>query len=233
MTVAALIVLVLLVGLGNWQMRRLAWKLTLIEQVDERAGRTPIPLEEALTRGTPDQINYMPVVVSGSFDHAREVHVFGRNLDGYVGYFIYTPLEREGRFVVIVNRGFVPQNRKDPSTRASGQTAGQVELTGLVRTSSPRRGFQPVENRQTNEWYARDLGAMADHMGETRFAPVFVEAQAGQTPGGIPQGGQTLIVFRNRHLGYALTWYGLAVTLLGVYIAVHVKSGRIAYRRNR
>jgi len=235
MTLATLVALAILISLGNWQMDRLGWKEALIARVDARVELAPVPLEQALVRATPEEIVYVPVTVTGTFDHAREIHLFGQNLDGHVGYFIFTPLIRETLPTVLVNRGFVPQAQKNPATRVEGQVEGQVTVTGLARASTTRTRFQPHNSPATNEWYSRDLDAMATHLGEARLVPVYVEA--GPAPesglGRLPQRGQTRITFRNSHLGYALTWYGLAVTLLGVYIAVHISAGRIGLRRSK
>lgn len=232
MTAAMLIAFAILVVLGNWQMQRLAWKEDLIAQVAERTDREPMPLETVLARGAPGDVRYTPVTVSGQFDHAGEVHLFGRDLDGRPGYYIYTPLRRDGLPPVIVNRGFVPQVLKAPASRPDGQVAGEVQVTGLVRLSRDPGPFQPPNEPGANQWYVANLAEMAAEMGLVDVAPVFVDADAAPNPGGWPLGGQTPIHFSNRHLGYALTWYGLAVVMLGVYIAVHISSGRLAIKRS-
>ena len=58
-------------------------------------------------------------------------------------------------------------------------------------------------------WYARDLAGMAaaDHI--TLSQAVLVEADSSPNPGGLPKGGQTVVSFRNEHLSYAVTWFGL------------------------
>jgi len=233
MTIAALVALIILVGLGNWQMQRLAWKEALIAQVTARVELPPAPLAEVLSQGTPDEITYRPVTVSGVFDHGREIHLFGQNLDGFAGYFIYTPLMRANEPTVIVNRGFVPTPLKDPAARLVGQIEGRVTLTGLVRAPRAGNAFQPQNDADRNEWFRANLNEMASHLGEAIAAPVFVDAGPTPNPGGWPQGGQTRINFRNSHLGYALTWYGLAVTLLGVHIAVHIGAARIGFKRRK
>jgi surfeit locus 1 family protein len=57
---------------------------------------------------------------------------------------------------------------------------------------------------------------MALAKGLTRVAPFIVDADATANPGGWPKGGQTRLAIPNDHLTYALTWFGLALTLLGV-----------------
>ncbi len=232
MTVASILALIVLVALGNWQMRRLAWKEDLIAQVEARSQLPPVPLDEALSGAAPEDIAYTPVEVHGEFSHASEIHVFGQDLNGVPGYFVYTLLTREGRAAVIVNRGFVPMPLKDPATRPEGQVSGAVIVTGLVRTSRAPAPFQPANRPEANEWFVANLDEMAAHLDEPSVAPVFVDAGPAPNPGGWPLGGQTRVSFRNPHLAYALTWYGLAGALLAVYIAVHIGAGRLGLRRS-
>ncbi len=232
MTVATLAALLILVSLGNWQMRRLAWKEDLIASVEARVDQPPIGLHAALVASDEGDISYTPVTVTGIFYHEREVQVFGQNLDGVPGYFIYTPLTPRNLPTVIVNRGFVPQELKDPAMRPEGQMEAVAVVTGLARSSREAGPFQPANDPASGAWYVANLNEMAAAMDRTNVAPFFVDADASPNPGGWPLGGQTIIAFRNSHLGYALTWYGLALTLLGVYVAVHIGAGRLALRRS-
>ena len=62
------------------------------------------------------------------------------------------------------------------------------------------------------------LYAKAMSLPPAQVAPYIVDANFDPAlPGGLPQGGETVVNFPNSHLGYAITWYGLAVALLGVY----------------
>ena len=228
LTLFTLLGLWMLITLGNWQVQRLEWKQGLIATVEARIHLAPVPLEQALANGTVEEIAYTPVTLQGRYDHSRELHLFGRNDQGRVGYYIYTPLLRAGASSVIVNRGFVPERQMDLALRQAGQIEGMVTVTGLARGPSARGNFQPENNPATNEWYFRDLAAMAATMGEANVAPVFVDQELWDIPGGLPQGGQTRIHFPNDHLSYALTWYGLAIILIGVYIAFHISNGRLA-----
>jgi len=232
MTVAMLIAMALLVLLGNWQMRRLAWKEALIAEVNERVDLSPVPLDEALRQSAPTEIEYTHVTVRGHFDHAREVQVFGQDLEGVPGYFIYTPLVREDGPAVIINRGFVPEALKDPAARPEGQVSGEVTVDGLVRLTRTANIFQPANVPASGDWFVASLDEMAGYMDEGAVAPVFIDAGPAPNPGVWPRGGETRITFRNPHLGYALTWYGLAAALLAVYIAVHIGAGRLALRRS-
>ena len=103
-------------------------------------------------------------------------------------------------------------------------------MTGVWRTPDAPGSFTPAPDIARRTWYARDLAgiAAAEHL--RLAAPVVVEADATPNPGGFPKGGQTVVAFRNQHLSYAVTWFGLAACLLGVWLAYHISRGRIAFK---
>src|SRR5262249_52869805 len=76
-----------------------------------------------------------------------------------------------------------------------------------------------------------DLGAIAKADVIALTAPMIVEADDTPNAGGWPRGGQTVVRFRNEHLQYAITWFGLALVLMVVYVAYHVSHGRLDLRR--
>ncbi len=217
---ALLLTLAVLVALGTWQMQRLAWKEQLLAEIAERRTEAPVtlPALEAMKASGGD-IEYRPVTLSGTFDHARERH-FLATWNGQSGYHVYTPLRlADGRFV-LVNRGFVPYERKDAQSRPEGQVAGERTITGLARDRLSEKPSSLVPDNDTakNVFYWKDLDAMAASAGiapEARLG-FFVDADPTPNPGGLPIGGVTQFDLPNNHLQYALTWYGLAVALVGV-----------------
>lgn len=216
-----------LVGLGTWQLERLRWKEGVIAAVAARADAPAGPLPDPATWDRLDREHdeYRHVRLSGTFDHAREALVYtvrGESEPGLKGqgFYVITPLMRPDGPPVLVNRGFVPQDRRDPATRAEGQVAGEVEVLGLLRLPEEASWFVPANDPARNAFYRRDPGEIAAARGLSGAAPFIVDADAAPNPGGLPQGGVTRRSFPNRHLEYALTWYGLAATLVGVCIAV-------------
>ncbi len=141
-----------------------------------------------------------------------------------------TPLQRGDGTLVLVNRGFVPSERRDASTRQSGNPDGQVEITGLLRMTEPKGGFLRNNVPQHNRWYSRDVAAIAAARGLDDVAPFFVDADAGSQTTGGPIGGLTVISFPNNHLIYALTWFALAFMLAG---KLFVTFGGGLFRRKR
>lgn len=212
--------LVLLVSLGNWQVRRLHWKENLLADIAARRAEKPVTVAkigEILASG--GDINYRPVTVTGTFDNAREQDFFA-TFNGRTGYYIYTPMALADGETVFVNRGFVPFEKKEPDTRKAGQIEGEVTVTGLARSRLQRKPswFVPDNEPAKNIYYWKDIDAMTARAGldKSKVLQFFIDADDKPNPGGLPIGGVTQIDFPNNHLQYAITWYGLAVALSGV-----------------
>jgi len=230
LTAAMLAALAVLVGLGLWQLQRLHWKQGLLAQIEARTKGPPITLEDAvaLAREGRDP-NYYRVRVDGRFHHAKERYRYAVS-DGRVGWHIITPLETEDGDMVLVDRGFVPDELKDPSSRALGQVDKLVTVTGIVRSPEIQGPFIPDNEPEANRWFWRDLAGMARSAlpaGAIQVAPFFLDADKSEVPGGWPEGGQTRLETTNNHLQYAITWFLLGACLLIVY-GLYVRS---LYRR--
>ncbi len=223
LSVLALIVLILL---GTWQMQRLAWKENLIATASERANRPARPLHRSDTWPELDltQHEYRLFHASGRFRHQDEVQVYtvlsdAKGTYSGAGYWILTPFELENGGIVIVNRGFVPLEKKSPSTRGEGQTEGMLRITGLLRQPEQPNYFTPKNDANKNAWYSRSPAEIAQAFNLKDVAPFILDATGEYRPGMLPQPNETKLTFTNNHLGYALTWYGLACTLIGVFAA--------------
>ena len=218
-TVIAIPVFVTLLGLGTWQVFRLAEKEAVNTFRSERAAAPPADLA-----GNPAELaalEFRRLRVRGVFDHARELYVYGRSQRGNDGYYILTPLMREGAPPVLVNRGWVPRDRKDPVRRAESQPAGPVEVVGYLRRASRRGWLMPDNDVAGNHWFWFDLPAMSRAAGLPETAAFYLEADATPNPGNFPVGGQTQIQLPSNHLQYAITWYSLAVAFVVIYVVWH------------
>ncbi len=228
-TVATAAMFALLVGLGVWQLQRLDWKLALIAKIDERmsAPAADAPPEASWPALDVAALEYRHLRLTGTFRHDSEFHYFTQADRGTPGYDIITPLLLSSGGIVLVDRGFVPEERKDQATREAGQIAGEVTVVGIVRMPQRRDTFTPPDDIERNLWFTRDPQAMAaaSHLGPV--APFFVEADATPNPGGLPKGGRTHVDIRNEHLQYALTWFSLAGALLVIYFFYHRGRGRV------
>lgn len=214
--------LAVLLSLGTWQVKRLAWKQDLLATIDQRMSTEPRPLADiaAIARDGGD-IDYTPVTATGRFLHEQEQFFFATH-KGATGWFVYTPLQlADGSGVVFVNRGFVPYDNKDPATRLQGQVDGEVTVTGLARPALGEKPSFLVPNNDLakNIYYWKDLSNMSAQAGFKMNGPViwlFIDADDTPNPGGMPVGGVTLVDLPNSHLQYAITWYGLAAALFAV-----------------
>jgi surfeit locus 1 family protein len=221
--------LALLVGLGFWQIERLHEKEALIASVERGLSAPPVPLGDALANGAADA-EWRHVRVTGHFLHDKELYVFSRGPMGAVGVDVVTPMVLAGGGTVLIDRGFVPEALHQSATRQAAQATGEVSLTGVLRLSREPGLFTPAPNAETRLWFVKDVPSMAKVAG-LEVPSLIIEADATPNPGGWPLGGQTRVDFPNDHLQYAVTWFGLALALMGVYLFYHRSRGRLSAAR--
>jgi surfeit locus 1 family protein len=215
-----LLLALLFTALGTWQVERREWKLDLIERVTARVSAPPQPVPPPIEWASlePREAEYRRVRATGVFLHDKETLVDALTERG-AGAWVLTPL-RTAEGTILVNRGFVPPDRRAPESRATGQPPGEVTVTGLLRLTEPEgrvlRPNRPAENR----WFSREVQAIARARGLKQVAPFFIDADATPNPGGVPVGGLTVVRFRNTHLIYALTWFGLAALSIAGLVLV-------------
>lgn len=222
---------VILLALTVWQINRYGWKTDLIETINTQLSAPPVALPSGAI--DPEEWRYRRVSLTGEFDHAHEIHLFAHAEQGRAGFQIITPFRRgsEGD-IVLVNRGWVPERFKEADARPQGQINGEVTVTGVVRQPWHKSwSFMPDNNAADNVWLYGDLEMMAQHLG-IPVAPVFVELEKAEVPGGFPIGGQTRVTLSNNHIEYAFTWFGLAGALVIIYILYGLKRGRGQYDSN-
>ena len=223
---AGLVVFSILIGLGTWQGRRLQWKEALIAQIDERTHSQPRNIAELEELGLQEgSLEYTPVTVRGRFLNDREMFFFATS-EGQSGWYVYTPLvladgeSHASGNTVIVNRGFVPYDLRDPARRPGSQPAGEVVVTGLARERLDGKPSFIVPDNKPEErtFFWKDWSTMASISGldPSDTVPFFIDAEKGRDANGLPIGGVTIIELPNNHLQYAVTWYGLAAALAAV-----------------
>ena len=206
----ALLAFVLLLGLGTWQLERRIWKLDLIAHVDARVHA--VPVAAPAHQGGDDE--YRRVTATGRFLNDKETLVQAVSELG-AGYWVLTPLQTARGVTILINRGFVPMDRRAPAERRAGEIAGPVTVTGLMRLSEPKGGFLRANDSAHDRWFSRDVAAIGAARGLGGLADYFIDADATPNPGGLPVGGLTVIAFPNNHLVYAITWFGMALMLAG------------------
>lgn len=218
-SVVVLSMVLLLVGLGTWQIQRMAWKEALIADLVARGRQPSVPLPRVIT--DPKALEFTPVRLRGKFLHDRELFISARVHKDEVGLNIITPFVLVDGRTVLVNRGWVPSARRAPETRAAGQIAGVVTIEGQARIGGWNGYdlFRPANNPAKNQWLWMDLPAMAAYAGvDNALLSLYVTAGAAENPGGLPIGGAARVEVRNNHFGYAMTWFVLAIALLVIYV---------------
>lgn len=229
--VATSIALVILCSLGIWQLQRLEWKTALIAQITERLAADPIAFDDALARAKAgENMEYQPVFLSGVYAHDLESAVFG-TYDGAPGVYVFTPLDAPapatgGRRFVYVNRGFEPQKVRGEAQRREGDVASEVRVEGLWRRAERRSGFEkwlaPKDQPQDNLYFIRDPAVLAARH-SIEVPPFYIDSFGRENAAPWPKGGTTRVDIPNRHFEYALTWFGLAAALLGVFLVFSIR----------
>jgi cytochrome oxidase assembly protein ShyY1 len=210
--------LTVLIGLGIWQLERLAWKEALIVTLERRVNAPPIPLPppQAWPKLTQDTSEFQRVSVTAEYLDRPAAHVFtgGSALRPDIkapGYFVFAPARLPTGEIVVVNAGYVPD-------RGSAQLKGKAEIVGYLRWPEARSWFVSDHDASGSTWHVRDHRLMARRLGwGDTIAPFYIDQESQVPPGGVPRPGPLTVKLRNDHLGYAITWFGLAAVLLVVF----------------
>ncbi len=231
-TLLALIGVSALIALGIWQLERLTWKENLIATIDARIAQAPQPLPPPADwpHLTASSDEYRRVTFLAEFVVGLEAFVYsaGSALRPDVkgtGYWVFAPARLVGGGIVVVNRGAVPLDRKEAG-RAAPQ--GTIDIVGIMRWPEKPGLFTPAADPKEKVWYLRDPLAMAQAENWGTVAPFYIDQESPVPAGGLPLPGKAVVNLPNNHLQYAITWFGLALGLAGVY-AVWV-TGRLRRR---
>ena len=229
--VFTLVAVAALVALGTWQLERRSWKEGLIADLQDKLSAAPValPPRERWPQLTAEKDEFRRVTFRAEFlDQEALVYTSGSAIRPDVsgpGYWVLSPARLADGSLVIVNRGFVPEGKQDPSTRREGQPRGVAEIAGAMRWPEPRGLFTPNDTPAKNLWFVRDPAAIAAAKGWGTVAPFYIDQEAPPAPGGLPKVGPLKPSLPNNHLQYAVTWYGLALVVL-ISGIVFVRSRR-------
>lgn len=219
--IAAALALAGFLSLGIWQIERLAWKEALIARVAQHvnAAAVPAPGPAVWPRLQREADEYRRLQLTGRFLHERETLVRASTELGS-GYWVLTPFRTQQGFWVLVNRGFVPNDKSARAARQSQEPVGEQTVVGLLRLSEPGGSALQKNDAAHGRWYSRDVAAIAAFQGlaASSVAPYFVDLVAPDGPAADtswPRRGLTVLQFTNNHLVYALTWFALAAMTAG------------------
>jgi surfeit locus 1 family protein len=217
-TLCTIVALAILLGLGTWQVQRLQWKTELIDRVEAGFAAAPVTLAESLA--DPAGSDFHAATATGRYRHDLAFAIGAAGMDGIVGSTLVTPLETGDGALLLVERGWLPQALLPPQTPGELEPEGQVRLSGHLRDRSNERAgpFTPDNEPSRRRWFWYDLPALEQVTGR-RVLPVVLTLDRPDVAGDRMRPMPLRVELPNNHLGYVITWYGLAVALVAVYIA--------------
>jgi surfeit locus 1 family protein len=223
-TLVVLICVGILCSLGVWQLHRKVWKENLIAAMTTRLNAPPEPLPPPSQWGalTQDKDEFRRVSFSAQFLPGQLALVYtpGSALRSDIkgpGYFVFAPAQLPDGSVIVVDRGFGPVDRKDVLTQPGTTPDQAIQIVGVLRWPEERSLFTPATESKFNVWFLRDPASMSAQGHWNAAAPFYVDQEAPVPRGGLPKPGKLEVHLRDDHLQYAITWFGLAAGLIGVY----------------
>jgi surfeit locus 1 family protein len=215
-TLIALPLIAALIGLGTWQVQRLAWKTGLIATMAERLQEAPITLDAALVLPR-EEAEWRLVTATGVLEADRSVALYRISSDGAAGYQVLTPMALPDGRHVMISRGFVAATSfVDALTGLPAASGDPVAVTGVLRPGEEQAAFTNDNDPDAGAWYWIDLKALSRQTG-VDLLPLIIVADA-DPAGGDLIGRQARFDPPNQHLQYAITWYSLAVVALVIYV---------------
>ncbi len=219
--VVVLLAFCLLIGLGVWQVQRLKWKTALLAHIAALQSAPAEPIAPVLRRAQGADIEFTRVAVACPTVETTPVLRLYAILEGLAGYRLITACRlAEGPYgSILVDRGFIPMPGDDQPKPIPGKTI-DVPVVGVLRSPDAKTFATAPNQPAANLWYWRDIPGMARALGVQRPAPVFLMLESPAPAGMTPRPAAVPTNIPNNHLGYAVTWFGLAAALAGVYLAV-------------
>ena len=229
LTVVTLPALLVLVGLGTWQLGRLQWKNDLIDSFEARVAAPPVAVPAS--GAAIDPIEFRQLDLTGRFLHDKEIFLTGRTYEGNAGFHVVTPFELADGRLILINRGWVSEGYKDPAKRAFSRVDGPTTVAGILRKPGQKGYFVPENEPAKGFWFTLVPAEINAHLGLGTVAIDSFYADAIRTSAVVtlPIAAKTELNLRNAHLSYALTWYGIALALIGVYVAFHMQASRLQF----
>jgi surfeit locus 1 family protein len=230
MTVAVIPTLAILLYLGTWQLMRLQWKGALIDEFTSRATAEAV-IPPAENRAA--QMRFQRLRVSGVWMHDAEVQLTGRLFEGTPGYHVITPMRLDDGRILILNRGWVSQDYRRAEARPLSLDDGRVKVEAILRLPFRKGYFVPENDPDRDDWFTLKIDDIATHhdLGGRIITTYSADVLRPDGPYTLPIGAAVEIDIPNDHWNYALTWFGIALGLIGVYLAWHVQAGRLRFSR--
>jgi len=231
LTLFSIPALLVLLALGFWQLDRLAWKTDLINNFNERASAQPIlPPENDADLSA---VEFHSLALQGRYLHDQERFLTGRTYEGNAGFHVVTPFRTNGGKLIFVNRGWVSEAYREPEKRPFSVEDKEVSIRAVLRLPQQKGYFVPENEPDKGFWFTLKPDELAAHLNMQEAITSYYADQIRQGEVlTLPIAATMQIEVRNTHLNYALTWFGIALSLIGVYLAYHVNAGRLGFRKS-
>lgn len=230
LTVFSVVSLSLLVALGTWQLHRLEWKTALLDDLADRADAEPLSLAAGVAAAREGRdLRFRPLADQGAL--GSRVAYIPATLNGRPGWRAFALFEAaDGGLQAALDLGVrVGSPGEPPDYAPPGETQ---DIRALIAPAPRSNLFTPPAETERGVFYVRDIEALGAYFGAdpARLAPFTLAltrpiAEARDAPAPAPP---TLATISNRHLEYAMTWYGLGLALIAVYVAFHLRAGRLS-----
>jgi surfeit locus 1 family protein len=225
LTLGVVVIALIMVRLGIWQLDRLAERRAHNALIRERQNAAALKLT-----GQPVDVEaneFRRVIIAGEFDSSHEVVLRNQSLNGMPGMHLLTPLRiTNSDQWVLIDRGWVPLQLATPEERQQFAITGPVQIEGYLRKPQPRTSrFSPQDQQpaggRLDAWFRPDVVRIAQQT-PYPLMPFYIEQKAAQTTDGFPRPQPSIDLSEGSHLGYAMQWFAFTAILLGGYAALVV-----------
>lgn len=219
MHVAVWSLVVLMVNLGFWQLRRLDEKKIFNASVTARTVQPIVALDDVLGPSTePGDVEWRRITVSGTYEPSKAVTIVNRSQDGTAGVDSLVPLRLADGRVILTSRGFVPLALPVPTA-----PSGDVTVTGYLRKTQTRSALGAIDSSDptATEFQRFDVQLIGKRIAG-QVAPMWIQlssespAPASDWPARVPLPELT----EGSHLSYAVQWFFFSATALVAWIVV-------------
>ena len=218
--ISFIIALLILLSLSFWQVKRLVWKTNLIEQRVSNFEADPKNLNEIIK---PQENEFKKVFVKGQLLNEFEFFMPALSKNGNNGFHIIVPLQVEKQKLILFDTGWVPLRKKEKNTRLNHLIKGEKKFTAVIRLPGRKGYFQPENDNIKNFWFFVEPELMEKTISKKLESNFYLET-FNNGPNGYPLGNQTRIYLRNNHLQYAITWFLIALSLVGVFLFASIRK---------
>jgi len=223
-TIGFILFLPLLLKLGLWQWDRAEYKQQLQQQFESRSIAKPRSLSQ-LTPSNIEASEYYPIKLSGHYDNQHQFLVDNRVHKHRVGYDVLTPfIPNTGKKVLLINRGWIPGTGNRQKLPALTDVRGQQTIQGMIKLP-PKKAFTLSDQTEKRGWPRLVQVISLKKMGNDYHTPLypFVVLLSPKAPNGFTREWKPVVMSAKKHIGYAVQWFALALTLVIMYLILNTQ----------